>query len=421
MTSIFTPGFLARLGLGKVKFPTHGDQADPKARLWEWTKALAPHVSQRDAEAAARLFPATSVETFQRWLGLRSAITEADEHRDPLLTPDPPDRMALRPLRFPWMVDTGGPFAKNTGFRKLIETLHWMADEVDVAVDAVDITKASKGEATMFMHVLAFFNIADTIVIQSLEDVATTRLPHLDAAAYFAAVANQEMTHADAYSQMVTRIIPREHREKVMQSLAFSPAVGMMVDWVRWWIEGRHASADVFAMMAHLEGTLFSGMFAMIQYFKTRNLFPGSTTYNEMISRDENVHTLWWCYLLKQLKRRPDPPVEHGIAAETVRMSAAFLGHAIPAPLAGLNKDLLMEYVNFTARQVLTRCGAAPGTGEKNPLSFMTQLALNATSRTNFFERDVTQYQAVTGGDLAFEISPGTLQLARKAAAKAAT
>jgi ribonucleoside-diphosphate reductase subunit M2 len=54
-----------------------------------------------------------------------------------------------------------------------------------------------------------------------------------------------------------------------------------------------------------VEGIFFSGSFASIFWLKKRGLMPGLTFSNELISRDEGLHTDFACLMFHHLKNKP--------------------------------------------------------------------------------------------------------------------
>jgi ribonucleotide reductase beta subunit family protein with ferritin-like domain len=55
---------------------------------------------------------------------------------------------------------------------------------------------------------------------------------------------------------------------------------------------------------AAVEGIFFSGSFCSIFWLKKRGLMPGLTFSNELISRDEGMHTDFACLLYKHLNNK---------------------------------------------------------------------------------------------------------------------
>ena len=61
------------------------------------------------------------------------------------------------------------------------------------------------------------------------------------------------------------------------------------------------AFADRIIAFACVEGIFFSGSFAAIFWLKKRGLMPGLTFSNELISRDEGLHTDFACLMFQHV------------------------------------------------------------------------------------------------------------------------
>lgn len=389
--AVFCPEFLAEVASGDRAYPTHGDHS--AERLKEWVAGLDGVLSRETATAAARTFPATSLLTFKRWLACRTKFSPAELAAEPLLQADPPDRLGLRPLRFPWIIDE---------YRKKIEAMHWIAGEVSIKSDPGDLARLDPASAFFVKSIIAFFDVADALVMGCLDSVAGRYLRNMEAELYLAAQANQEATHADSYALMSEGIIAPEERAEIHAAAVFNPAVARMIDWARWWCVGAHSAPDVFVAMSQFEGTLFSGQFGGIQLFKGRGVLRGLTTYNEMIAADENLHADFWCELAARCSCKSSRATVEAIVRETVLLSDAFFAHAMPDGVKGLPLALVKQYVRSVADYVLGRAKRTALYGVANPLPFMDRLALKG--KTNFFEGQVTQYQAFEPGALDFVV-----------------
>ena len=64
---------------------------------------------------------------------------------------------------------------------------------------------------------------------------------------------------------------------------------------------------------ACVEGIFFSGSFAAIFWLKKRGLMPGLTFSNELISRDEGLHTDFACLMFKHVVNRYVMTVNYAI------------------------------------------------------------------------------------------------------------
>jgi ribonucleoside-diphosphate reductase subunit M2 len=380
-------------------------RGDPRFAAW---CAAFPADGEARVAAVLELFPATDLATFQGWAeATRSTqISWEEDARELAALADPPERRTILPLRDPEMDE----------FRTRIMKVHWLPEgEITLDGDAAHLPKASPAQRALLENCLVFFNVADELVMEGIDARATEIAGRTkEGAHYLCAQMDQECTHSKAYGLQVREIIPRERQAAAAAAMTAHPVVARMADWVRWWIHGRHRAADVVTALALLEGALFSGFFAALQYFKTLNLFPGVTGLNEFIARDEYIHTRFWCFLLaKRFRRGPDPAAVAGITAATVALSDAFFAHALPDPaaIAGINPALLGQHVRYTADGVLRDAGLAPCYKVASPFAFMDALVLNIVAKANFFEHDVTAYQELGPGSLDFSLLADPLAL----------
>lgn len=79
------------------------------------------------------------------------------------------------------------------------------------------------------------------------------------------------------------------------------PVVGKKAEWALKWIGSDNSFAERLVAFAAVEGIFFSGSFCSIFWLKKRGLMPGLTFSNELISRDEGMHTDFACLLYKHL------------------------------------------------------------------------------------------------------------------------
>jgi ribonucleoside-diphosphate reductase subunit M2 len=71
-------------------------------------------------------------------------------------------------------------------------------------------------------------------------------------------------------------------------------------DWALNWIESSKTFSERLIAFAAVEGIFFSGSFCAIYWLKKRGLMPGLTFSNELISRDEGMHTDFACMLYRE-------------------------------------------------------------------------------------------------------------------------
>lgn len=140
-----------------------------------------------------------------------------------------------------------------------------------------------------------------------------------------------------------------------------------------------------------MEGIFFSGSFAAIFWLKKRGLMPGLTFSNELISRDEGLHTDFACLLFSHLNHRPSKEIVQNIITDAVAIEQEFLTEALPVNLLGMNAKLMCQYIEFVADRLLVALGNKKYYNVTNPFDFMDNISLSG--KTNFFEKRVGDYQ----------------------------
>ena len=118
---------------------------------------------------------------------------------------------------------------------------------------------------------------------------------------------------------------------------------------------------------------------------------PGLTFSNELISRDEGLHTDFACLLFSHLNHRPSKESVQNIITEAVSIEQEFLVDALPCALLGMNSILMKQYIEFVADRLLVALGNKKFYNVTNPFDFMESISL--AGKTNFFEKRVGDYQ----------------------------
>jgi ribonucleoside-diphosphate reductase subunit M2 len=118
---------------------------------------------------------------------------------------------------------------------------------------------------------------------------------------------------------------------------------------------------------------------------------PGLTFSNELISRDEGLHTDFACLLHSHLKHRASKEIIKEIITDAVRIEQEFLTEALPCALLGMNANLMKQYIEFVADRLLVALGNDKIYKSTNPFDFMENISLGG--KTNFFEKRVADYQ----------------------------
>lgn len=278
-------------------------------------------------------------------------------------------------------------------FYKKAEASFWTAEEIDLSKDLHDWdNRLTDSERHFISHVLAFFAASDGIVNENLLERFSTEVQAAEARCFYGFQIMIENIHSETYSLLIdTYIREPDQREFLFDAIETIPVVKKKADWALRWISDRRASfSERLVAFAAVEGIFFSGSFASIFWLKKRGLMPGLSFSNELISRDEGLHTDFACLLFSHLKKRAHPDTIEAIITEAVSIEQDFLSDALPVSLIGMNARLMCQYIEFVADRLLVALGNPRYYNSKNPFDFMENISLQGKS--NFFERRVGDY-----------------------------
>jgi len=302
--------------------------------------------------------------------------------QEPLLTENP-RRFVILPIQYSdiWMM------------YKKAQASFWTAEEVDLSWDLRDWEKLSDNEKYFIKNVLAFFAASDGIVNENLVEHFMSEVQIPEARCFYGFQIAIENIHSEMYSLLIdTYIKDGKEKENLFNAIETIPAVQKKAKWALRWINAGNASyAERVVAFAAVEGIFFSGSFAAIFWLKKRGLMPGLTFSNELISRDEGLHTDFACLLFKHIVNKPDKERVLEIVKDAVDIECEFLTDALPVALIGMNNELMTQYIKFVADRLLMELDCDKCYNVVNPFDFMEIISLEG--KTNFFEKRVGEYQ----------------------------
>jgi ribonucleotide reductase beta subunit family protein with ferritin-like domain len=117
---------------------------------------------------------------------------------------------------------------------------------------------------------------------------------------------------------------------------------------------------------------------------------PGLTFSNELISRDEALHTEFAILLYSKLKHKLSEEKVYSIVAEAVQIEKYFIVEALPCRLIGMNNIMMCKYIEFVADRLLQQLGYNKLYNSTNPFDFMEMISLEG--KGNFFEKRISDY-----------------------------
>jgi ribonucleotide reductase beta subunit family protein with ferritin-like domain len=197
---------------------------------------------------------------------------------------------------------------------------------------------------------------------------------------------------SETYSLQIDNIIrDPEEKEKLFDAIKNFPCITKKAHWQLKWIESTKAFSYRLIAFAIVEGVFFSGSFCSIFWLKQRNIMPGFCASNELIARDEGLHTNFAILLYSMIQNRIPESEIHEMFIDAVNIEIEFICESLPCALLGINSDSMTIYIKYVADRLLVQLGYNKIWNVQNPFDFMEKISMEG--KTNFFEARPTQYQ----------------------------
>jgi ribonucleotide reductase beta subunit family protein with ferritin-like domain len=315
---------------------------------------------------------------------------------EPLLTPDD-KRFVMFPIHDQdiWKM-----------YKKQVDCF-WRAEEIDLSKDLKDWETLHADEQYFLSMVLAFFAASDGIVVENLAMRFLNDVQLAEARAFYGFQLAMENIHSETYSILIDSYIKDEEKKtQLFEAIAHFPCIQKKAEWAQKWIKDNRSNfATRLLAFACVEGIFFSGAFCSIYWMKKRGLMPGLTFSNELISRDEALHTEFAILLYKKLLKKVNKAKFCEIVSEAVNIETEFICEALPCRLIGMNAPMMTQYIQFVADRLCVQLGYDKMYGVANPFDFMELISLEG--KTNFFDKYVSDYALAnkTKSEGIFELS----------------
>jgi ribonucleoside-diphosphate reductase subunit M2 len=300
---------------------------------------------------------------------------------EPLLTPND-KRLVMFPIQDEniWAM-----------YKKQVDCF-WRAEEIDLTKDLAHWDNLNKDEQHFISMILAFFAASDGIVLENLAMRFMTDVQISEARAFYGFQIAMENIHSETYSLLIeTYIKDSMEKDRLFNAIENFPCIQKKAQWAQKWIvDNRSNFAKRLVAFACVEGIFFSGAFCSIYWLKKRGLMPGLTFSNELISRDEALHTEFAVLLYNKLVKKMNKSKIHEIIKEAVEIEIEFICEALPCKLIGMNSQLMTQYIQFVADRLVVQLGYDKIYNTANPFDFMELISIE--QKTNFFESRVSDY-----------------------------
>ena len=315
---------------------------------------------------------------------------------EPLLQPDE-NRYVMFPIKYNDVWDM---------YKRSIDSF-WHTGEISLAQDLNDWNKLSDDERQFIKMILAFFSSSDALVTDNLGTRFMNEVQPSEARAFYAFQIAIETIHSEMYSILIeTYIKDSAEKETLFQATQNYPCITKKFNWAKKWLDDDESNfATRLVAFAIVEGLFFSSSFAAIYWIKKRGLLPGLTFSNELISRDEALHTEFAVLLYSKIQHRLSSDQIYTIMKEAVDIEKEFITEAIPCRMIGMNSKLMCQYIEFIGDRLCLQLGYNKLYNSQNPFDFMELISVE--SKVNFFERTNSEYALAnkTVDDTIFEFN----------------
>ena len=293
-----------------------------------------------------------------------------------------PNRFVLFPIKWPSIWEM---------YKKALASI-WTVEEIDLSKDLNDWQKLNDQEQYFIENILAFFAGSDGIVLENLGQRFCNDIQVPEAKCFYGFQIAIENIHSETYSLLIDTLVKdNQKKQKLFNAIETIPSVKKKAQWAIKWIQDEKANyATRLIAFAAVEGIFFSGAFCSIFWLKKRGLMPGLTFSNELISRDEALHTEFAILIYSLLENKLDKSIVSSIIDEAVQIEKEFIVESIPCKLIGMNSAMMTEYIEFVADRLLVQLGNPKLYNASNPFSFMEMISMEG--KTNFFEKRVAEY-----------------------------
>lgn len=284
----------------------------------------------------------------------------------------------------------------------------WVPAEIDFSKDPEDYesSRLTDHHRRFIDYVMAFFASLDKLVNVNIVERFKRDFDIYEIDMFYDFQVAMENIHGHTYSLQIDTIIRDPvKRAHLIDSVRTIPVITRMAEWIRRCVESDEGIGARLLRMVAVEGIFFIGAFCAIYWIGDMGLMPGFVQANELISRDETLHTEFALLLYTMLRpeHRLATDEVHAIMREAMKIADQFVAEAIPFDMPSMNARLMRQYLECQVDNLLALIDEPALYGSANPFGFMEKI--NMPNRTNFFERRVSEYGRAAAPSSGFDIA----------------
>ena len=284
----------------------------------------------------------------------------------------------------------------------------WIPEEINLSQDVKDYPNLLPAERTAYDKILSFLVFLDSLQTANLPSIGEfITANEVNLCLHIQTF--QECVHSQSYSYMLDTICSPEQRNDILYQwktdehlLARNTFIGNLYNEFQ---ERQDAPTLLRVMMANfiLEGVYFYSGFMFFYNLARNGKMPGSAQEIRYINRDENTHLWLFRNILLELKEEepelftPELVEEYrAMIKEGCEQEIRWGHYAIGDEVAGLNKQMVTDYIQYLGNLRCTQLGFEPlyegHEREPESMSWVSQFSNANMIKTDFFEARSTAY-----------------------------
>ena len=312
-----------------------------------------------------------------------SNVVSKELSQEEILTKKNPRKYVLFPIEYPTVFEM---YQKQ-------QQAFWTAEEIDFSADISDFNKLSSNEQEFIENILAFFAGSDGIIFENINCNFAEEIEIPEVRFCYGFEAMMENIHSQCYSLMIeTYVKDPIRKDQLFNAIEKLPAVKEKAEWACKWLDRDIPISKRLVAFAIVEGVFFAGSFCAIFWLKNTkgSMTKALAKSNELIARDESLHVEFTVLLYSYIVNKLSEEEIHALFNEAVEIEKRFITESIKCQLLGMNKEKMIQYIEFVSDRLLNQLGYNKIFNVSCPFSFMDTISLDG--KTNFFEQRVTEY-----------------------------
>ncbi len=292
---------------------------------------------------------------------------------------------------------------------------NWVPEEVNMQKD-VEMWKSptalSEDERRMILWNLGFFSTAESLTANNIVLAIYKHITNPECRQYLLRQAYEEAIHTDTfiYTCDTLGLDPDEVYNMYLTIPSIKEKDEFVVNMTKSILDPsfetktpediRRFIHDLVGYYVIMEGIFFYAGFAMMLSLLRQNKMVGVGEQFQFILRDESVHLAFGSDLINTIadenpkawdQELKDTIVEN--IKKAVALEYAYAKDSLPKGIAGLNADIIHDYIKYIADRRLERIRLPKVYNTKNPFPWMSEI-IDLKKEKNFFETRVTEYKS---------------------------